>query len=141
MAAASDEAVLCAAGDLRVLVVEDNPVNRALLVRLLQRLGVQVDTADNGLDALGQLDRFAYPLVLMDCHLPGIDGFETTRRIRDSARAAQPAIVAVTASTSESDRARCFDAGMDDCLAKPVRSEALRAALERWGPGRGDAHA
>lgn len=138
---AMNEAACAAPDDLRVLVVEDNPVNRAFLVRLLQRLGVQVDTASDGLDALRHLEQVAYPLVLMDCQMPGIDGFETARRIRDGAGASQPAIIAVTASTSESDRARCFEAGMDDCLTKPVRTDALRAAIARWGPGRSSSHA
>jgi CheY-like chemotaxis protein len=137
---AMNEAACAAPDDLRVLVVEDNAVNRALLVRLLQRFGVQVDTAHDGIDALRQLERVAYPLVLMDCQMPGIDGFETTRRIRDGTLADQPAIIAVTASTSESDRARCFEAGMDDCLTKPVRADALRAAIARWSPGRSASH-
>jgi len=117
----------------RVLVAEDNAVNTKLAVMMLERLGCRVQTAGNGVEALAALARAPVDLVLMDCDMPEMDGFEATREIRrlEGDRAHTP-IVAMTASAMESDRRRCLEAGMDDYLAKPVRGPQLRAALERW---------
>jgi PAS domain S-box-containing protein len=117
----------------RVLVAEDNKVNQHLAVRLLERRGVRVDVASDGREALDMWARFPYDLVLMDCHMPELDGLEATRRIR----AAEPSgsrvpIVAVTASAHREDQTRCISCGMDAVLTKPFHSDELDAILESW---------
>ncbi|MEZ4433201.1 MAG: response regulator [bacterium] len=115
---------------VRVLLAEDNPVNRKVALGLLGRLGVSADVAVNGQDALDAFARDPYDLVLMDLQMPVLDGLEATRRLR--ARYGQrPRIVALTANATREDRARCFEAGMDDFLGKPLRAGELDAALHR----------
>ena len=117
-----------------ILVVEDNPVNQAVVQRQLDALGHTVITVDGGLRALELLATDAHvDLVLMDCQMPGMDGFTATRRIRelDSGHARLP-IVAMTANAMREDRDACLAAGMDDYLAKPVRSDELKQMLDRW---------
>jgi CheY-like chemotaxis protein len=119
---------------LNVLFVEDNPVNQLLGLHFLRSLGAQATLAENGLQALAAIEANAFDLVLMDWHLPEMDGLEATRRIR--AREAESGgrrvpIVAVTANAMQGDRERCFEAGADDYLAKPYRIEQLRALIER----------
>ena len=128
----------------RVLVAEDNLINQKLTVRMLEKLGVQSDVVGNGQEALAALSRNSYAVVLMDCQMPLIDGFETTRLIRqreaatrESAAADSPdtrhiPIVALTANAMRGDRERCLAAGMDDYLTKPVRKEDLKGVLDRW---------
>ncbi len=118
---------------LRVLVVEDNPLNRRLLVRQLDRLGCSADAAANGVEALEVLRRADYGMVFMDCQMPGLDGFATTAEVRrlENGRRRVP-IIALTASAADSDRRRCLESGMDDLVPKPATLESLFAALERW---------
>jgi CheY-like chemotaxis protein/HPt (histidine-containing phosphotransfer) domain-containing protein len=130
----------------RILVTDDNLVNRKIAVRMLEGLGYQADTAENGRQALEALARLPYDLVLMDCQMPVMDGYEATRKIREientvGARHAVPLpglpsphipIIAVTAGAMAGDRERCLAAGMDDYIAKPVKKETLDAALKRW---------
>jgi len=128
-------------GLVHVLVVEDDPLNQAIVTQLLHHAGCRVSTADDGLQALALLqaqegapdDRF--DLVLMDWHMPGMDGLEVTRRLR--AGAAGPAasrlpVVALTANAFAEDRATCLAAGMDDFLTKPVLAQTLLATVARW---------
>jgi signal transduction histidine kinase/CheY-like chemotaxis protein len=125
------------AGDGRLLLVEDNGVNQMVALRMLARLGYQVDLAHHGREALERLARETYDLVLMDCQMPEMDGFEATRIIRDPGSAVLDhgiPIVAMTANAFEEDRERCLAAGMDDFLAKPVDRNALEAMLARWLP-------
>ena len=121
----------------RLLVADDNKVNRLLLSRNLELLGHTVATAENGRVALDRLHEGRFDLVLMDMEMPEMDGFATTREIRrrEGGRVHTP-IIAMTANAMDSDRQRCLDAGMDDYLSKPVRAPLLRAALERWRPAR-----
>ena len=119
--------------DARVLVVEDNAINRRLTTALLGRLGAMaVEVVCNGREAVEALQRDPYDLVIMDCQMPEMDGFEATRRIRaldcDGARAP---ILAMTANAMEGDRERCLAAGMDAYVTKPIRPERLREAI--WG--------
>jgi signal transduction histidine kinase/ActR/RegA family two-component response regulator len=120
-------------GRARVLLVEDNATNQVVARGMLHKLGVSVDLVEDGAAAVAAVARHAYDLVFMDCHLPGMDGLEATRRIR----AQEPGhrrvpIVALTAAAFDEDRLRCAESGMDDFLAKPVRMMELEKTLARW---------
>ncbi len=119
---------------LRILIAEDNPINRKLLSSMLQSLEFAVDTVGDGPSVLAALEDDAYDLILMDCQMPGMDGDEVTRVIREGLRGevGQPVVVAVTADVSMNHRERCIQAGMDDFLAKPVRLDTLKSGLRRW---------
>jgi CheY-like chemotaxis protein len=119
----------------RVLVVEDNPINLKVALTLLGRLGQDCESAGNGLEALEAMGRKPYDLVLMDCQMPEMDGFEATRewRRREQDGGRTP-IVAVTTNAEPGDRERCLAAGMDDYIAKPVRLERLAEVLRKFGP-------
>jgi len=114
---------------LDVLLAEDNPVNTAVAVAMLKRDGHRVVVAENGAEALACLDQQRFDVVLMDCHMPEMDGFEATRQLR--ARGDRVRIVSLTASAMDDERARCFAVGMDDFLAKPLTVASLRDALRR----------
>jgi two-component system sensor histidine kinase/response regulator len=115
-----------------VLVAEDNPVNRLVIETMLRKRGFSVDLAEDGGQALSMLAP-AHLAVFMDCQMPNVDGYEATGRIRASqSGAARVPIIAMTANALDGDRERCLAAGMDDYLAKPLRSEALDAVLDRW---------
>jgi signal transduction histidine kinase/ActR/RegA family two-component response regulator len=121
----------------RVLVVEDHPVNREVLVLQLKVLGIAADSADNGVDALAAWARGRYAAVLADVHMPHMDGHELARRLRAAEAdrgAARTPIVAVTANAIKGEEERCLASGMDAYLVKPVNIEQLRATLERWLP-------
>ncbi len=118
---------------LRVLVVEDNAVNRKVLLLLLERLGHVAEAVSSGREALESLSAIHYDLVLMDCQMPEMDGWEAARELRRRERASgapRAQITALTANVLSEDRARCFEAGMDDFLAKPVRAEDLQRVLD-----------
>jgi CheY-like chemotaxis protein len=116
---------------LRILVVEDNPVNQRVAVRLLERFGYRPDVAANGAEAVDAVLKLPYDLVLMDLQMPVMDGIEATQLIRRmQAGADGPRIVAMTADVMNDDRERCLAAGMDGFVPKPVRAEALLAVLE-----------
>ena len=119
----------------RVLVVEDHPVNREVLVLQLKLLGICADTVENGLDALEAWARGRYAAVLADIHMPRMDGHELARRLRATEAdrgAVRTPIVAVTANAMKGEEERCLASGMDAYLVKPVSIERLRATLERW---------
>ena len=117
----------------RILLVEDNPVNQMVASKQLELLGYQADTADDGLQALEALEANDYDLVLMDCQMPELDGYEATRRIRqrESDKKHTP-IVAMTAHAVKGDREKCLATGMDDYLAKPFLEGDLETMLDRW---------
>lgn len=149
----------------RLLLVEDNPVNQKVAIKMLEKLGYRVDVAGNGQEAVAAHERSPYPLIFMDCQMPEMDGFEATRLIRKREQAhgsdelrmmndefrstASPStihhssfniphsprrvpIIAMTANAMQGDRERCLAAGMDDYVAKPIRSNDLQAIIETW---------
>ena len=115
----------------RVLVAEDNGINQVVLRRMLERLGFGVDVAADGLEAVHMYAQARHPIVLMDWHMPRLDGLDATRRIRALDPAARVQVVAITASAQPEDAAACFAAGMNDYLVKPLRLEVVAAALQR----------
>jgi len=115
----------------RVLLAEDNAVNRKIAVRILERLGCSVEVASNGREAVECAARAPFDVVLMDCQMPEMDGYQAAAEIRNRLGTALP-IVALTAHALAGDRDRCLAAGMDDYLTKPVRVESVRAVLELW---------
>src|SRR6478735_6113328 len=119
---------------IRVLVVEDNPVNQMVATGLLENLGCSVDVADDGVAAVERLTGpHGYAVVLMDCRMPRLDGFDATRQIRAQEPPGQRVpIVAMTASALEGERERCLEAGMDDYLTKPVDAAEVERALRTW---------
>lgn len=118
----------------RILVAEDNAVNQKVALRILAKLGYRCDVAANGREALQALERTCFDLVLMDCQMPEMDGFEATRALRRRERTTgqHMAVVAMTANAMAGDREQCLDAGMDDYIAKPVHPQALDAMIEKW---------
>ena len=118
-----------------VLVVEDNAVNQMVVVNQLETLGFSCMTANNGFEALEALAAHHFDIVLMDCHMPEMDGFEATARIRNMRGPnAKVPIIALTASAMANDKERCLDAGMNDYITKPIEQEKLRAVLMKHAP-------
>ena len=119
----------------RILVVEDNPVNQLVALKFLERLGYQADVAADGLLALQALGKADYDLVLMDCQLPNMDGYEATRHIRrpdSQVRDHQVPVIAMTAHAMAGDGAKCLASGMNDYLTKPFKQATLKGMLEKW---------
>lgn len=121
-------------GRARILLVEDNPVNQLVAKGMLAKLGCQVQLATQGAEALELLEQEEFDLVLMDCNMPVMDGYEASRRIRQSGRWPDLPIVALTANAMPEERERCRAAGMNDYLAKPFRREELLALVDHWVP-------
>ncbi|APB35000.1 two-component hybrid sensor and regulator histidine kinase [Gloeomargarita lithophora Alchichica-D10] len=117
---------------LRILLAEDNVVNQKVALGQLRQLGYQADVANNGVEVLKLLEHNAYDIILMDCQMPDLDGYETSRRIRQLTLP-QPVIIALTAHVMKDDRDKCLAAGMDDYLSKPISREHLGVALHQWG--------
>jgi signal transduction histidine kinase/CheY-like chemotaxis protein/HPt (histidine-containing phosphotransfer) domain-containing protein len=119
----------------RVLLVEDHPVNQKVAQKLLERLGLTVDVADNGEIALDKLRQRPYAMVLMDCQMPVLDGYSATRRLREIENeqgTPRIPVIAMTAHAMSGDRERCLQAGMDDYLSKPLDRQLLAQTLARW---------
>ena len=126
---------MCSKGGDRpsILLVEDTPVNQKVALTMLKHLGFHPDLATNGLEALNALKNRLYDIVLMDIHMPQMDGLEATKAIRQYlAHADQPYIIAITAYATSFDRAMCMSAGMDDYLSKPITIEDLKMAIFRY---------
>ncbi len=118
----------------RILLVEDNPVNQLVAKGMLGKLGCDVVVSSNGAEALQQLEQDHFDLVLMDCNMPVMNGYDATRRIRESGRWSNLPIIALTANAMPEEREHCKAAGMSDYLAKPFRREELMALLDQWIP-------
>ena len=121
---------------IRILLAEDNAVNQKVATRMLNRIGCDVDVAENGQQAVAMWQQQSYQMIFMDCQMPEIDGLEATRLIRETeTRAQHIPIVAMTANAMEGDRDACIAAGMDDYAAKPVKIAELKALVERYTAG------
>lgn len=125
-----------ALGHLRVLLVEDNAVNQKVASEMLARLGIPADLAEHGRQALALVARTDYDLILMDCNMPVMDGYEATLRIRELETGPPVPIIAMTAANMEHERQRALAAGFNDFLPKPVRLDQLAATIARWAPAR-----
>lgn len=118
---------------VRILVVEDNLVNQRVAFHMLRRLGHEVDVASTGREAIEAYHRHRYPVILMDAHMPDLDGYETTRLIREiEGSCRQTAIIALTANVMPGDRQRCLDAGMDDYIPKPIQPPLFGRVIGEW---------
>jgi two-component system sensor histidine kinase/response regulator len=120
--------------DTRVLLAEDGKVNQLVAVRLLQQLGCTVDVVTNGLETVEAWQKNRYRIILMDCHMPEMDGYDATRAIREleaKQNLTPTQIIALTASTMEGDRERCLTAGMNDYTSKPIDKQALEIAIKK----------
>ena len=123
---------------MRILLAEDNAVNQTVARELLKKLGHEVEIVDNGAKAVEAAGAGSYDIVLMDLHMPVMDGLEASRRIVGLS-GSRPRIIAVTANVTAGTREECLEAGMDDYLSKPITLERLRAMLEKWTPADGAA--
>ncbi|MGO1462461.1 MAG: ATP-binding protein [Marinobacter sp.] len=119
---------------LRILLVEDNEVNQMVAGMLLKKMGHQVNTAANGQLAMETLEHQRYDLILMDCQMPVMDGYETTRKIRKNPEWNDLPVIAVTANVMQGDRDACFASGMNDYITKPYNRKKLSAAITLWAP-------
>ena len=124
----------------RILLAEDNAINKVVVLNMLKKLGLKADVADNGSNVLEALKRQPYDLILMDCQMPVMDGYEATGRIRsgecddEAASVSLMPIIAMTAHALQGDREKCIAAGMDDYLTKPVNLQTLTDVLKKWIP-------
>jgi CheY-like chemotaxis protein len=118
--------------DARVLLAEDNRVNQKVALRMLERLGCQITTADNGREAVEMFDPSRYDLILMDCQMPEMDGYAATAAIRERPDGKEIPIIALTAHAMQGAREKCLASGMNDYLAKPIRPGSMQEALSRW---------
>jgi CheY-like chemotaxis protein len=123
---------------MRVLIAEDNVVNQRVAARMLEKLGLRADVAANGREAVQMFEMLGYDLILMDCHMPEMDGYEASREIRRRALDRRVIIIAMTAEAMTGSREACLAAGMDDYIAKPVALDDIVQALERWIPAAAD---
>jgi len=115
-----------------VLLVEDNAINQELAVELLGESGVAISVAEDGRKAIEMLEKASFDLVLMDCQMPVLDGYEATRLIRQQARWRELPIVAMTANAMSGDREKALAAGMNDHIAKPLDIQAMFETIVRW---------
>jgi CheY-like chemotaxis protein len=120
---------------LQILLAEDNATNQKVALHILRRLGYRADVVVNGLEALQAMQRQRYDVILMDVHMPELDGLEATRRIRrDQGKLGRPYIIAMTANAMQGDREVCLNAGMNDYISKPIRVGDLVTALTHAKP-------
>ena len=121
--------------NVRILLAEDNATNQLVALKMLEKMGYRADAVADGTEAISSLRTIAYDLVLMDCQMPEMDGYEATRAIRNGkSRTLNPQvpIIALTANAMKGDSDRCLEAGMNDYLSKPVLPKKLAEMLDRW---------
>lgn len=119
----------------RILIVEDNPINQLVVTGILKKLGYKTDVVGNGKEALRSLELIPYDIILMDCQMPEMDGYEATRIIRSSFSSViehEIPIIAMTANAMQGDKEKCIAAGMDDYIPKPISVEQLKEKLDKW---------
>jgi CheY-like chemotaxis protein len=116
---------------LRILMAEDNPINQRVGKLILQKAGFRVDMVSDGSEAVEAHRLQPYDVILMDCQMPTMDGFEASRKIRQMSQS-QPAIIAVTANALVGEREKCLQAGMNDYLSKPFQAEQLISMVRKW---------
>jgi len=117
---------------VRILVVEDDAFNQKIVNQVLKRFGASIVLANNGLEALVALEQEAFDIVLMDLHMPSMNGYEATLEIRKQARYAELPVITLSASVTDEEKRRCLATGMNDFIAKPINKVELLATLERW---------
>ena len=118
---------------MKVLIVEDNPINLRLITAILEKIGVQIDTAEDGLEAVEKVKNQNYHLVFMDVQMPKLDGKGATRKIRAlKGHEKKPFIIALTANVTNQHKEECLESGMDDFLAKPIRVKVIRSLIEQY---------
>ncbi len=120
--------------DLSILVVEDNLINQKVAIRILERLGLTADIAQDGQHAIDVVQTKKYDLIFMDMEMPVLDGLEATRKIKliEKSLPSIPKIIAMTANALPGDRERCLEAGMDDFISKPITVESIKTILKKW---------
>ena len=131
---------------VHILLAEDNTVNQKVALAQLQKLRYKANAVANGLEVLEAMQQISYDIILMDCQIPEMDGYETTQALRQREQNLENAcpwhapvyIIAMTANAMQGEREKCIAVGMDDYLSKPVRTAELQTALERWKLAIGD---
>ena len=121
--------------EAHVLLVDDTSQTQKILKKMLERIGCSVDTAENGREALDMLKDQSFDLIFMDCEMPEMDGYDTTRHIRDHAdhlANPNPIVIAITGNSQRGSREQCLHAGMNDYLCKPIDFHDLQMCVERW---------
>lgn len=116
---------------VRILMAEDNPINQKVGKLILQKAGFSVEVVADGSQAVAAHEKNPYHIILMDCQMPTMDGFEASRKIRQMNQE-QPAIIAVTANALVGEREKCLQAGMNDYLSKPFQAEQLISIVQKW---------
>ena len=118
---------------ITILMVEDHADNRDLLLFMLENLGYEADSANNGREAIDKLAQQDYDIVLMDCQMPELDGYQATQKIREREGECHTTIIGLTANAMKGDsRQKCLDAGMDDYLSKPINLKELANTIQKW---------
>ncbi|NJD25675.1 MAG: response regulator [Betaproteobacteria bacterium] len=135
-AAVQDEADAARLSGIRILLAEDDPINQEVLSELLAGMGLLVDLAGDGAQAVAKAESARYPLILLDVQMPQMTGLEATRALRQIPAYADTPIIALTANAFDEDRKACLEAGMSDHIGKPVAPEVLRSVLLKWLPGK-----
>ena len=121
-------------GSIRILLADDNRINQQISIKILEQLGCRVDAVSNGIEVMQAVALVDYDIILMDVMMPEMSGLEATQKLRAFKYINQPVIIGLTANTLANDHKRCMEAGMDDCIPKPIKKEILESMLIRWVP-------